>query len=114
MIKIPIKPLSVNECYTSRRFATPKYKKYKKDLAILLPKIQLPEPPYQIHLEFGFSNSLSDWDGPIKNFQDALQEKYKFNDRLIRRGVVDTQMVKKGCEYIKFKIEHYDAGETAV
>jgi hypothetical protein len=112
MIKIPVKPLSVNECYTGVRHRTPKYNRYKKTLMLILPKIKMPEPPYELHLEFGFSSKASDWDGPIKNFQDCLQEKYKFNDKLVRRGIVDTEIVKKGSEYIKFKILHYENRQT--
>lgn len=76
----------------------------------MLPKhIELPEPPYRIYLKFGFSSALSDWDNSIKNFQDLVSEKYGFNDRLIRAGVVETEQVKKGYEYIEFKITNlYD------
>lgn len=108
MIKIMLKPLSVNECYTGRRFSTPAYRKYKKALKIMLPKIKLPEPPFELHLEFGFSSEASDWDGPIKNFQDCLQTRYGFNDKKVRRGIVDTEIVPKGAEYIKFEIKHYE------
>ncbi|MCP4481352.1 MAG: hypothetical protein GY817_00790 [bacterium] len=40
-IRLPIKPLSVNECWKGRHFKTEKYKKYKKydkDLQFLLPR----------------------------------------------------------------------------
>lgn len=64
----------------------------------------MPEPPYQIYLKFGFSSKASDWDNCIKQVQDALAEKYSFNDKLIRRGVVDTEIVQKGKEYFEFEI----------
>ena len=68
---------------------------------------KMPPPPYQIYFKFGFSSKLSDWDNPIKSCQDAIAKKYKFNDKLIRRGVVETEIVPRGKEYFEFKIEHY-------
>jgi hypothetical protein len=107
MIKINIKPLSVNDVWQGKRFKTPAYKNYEKLLLLTLPKIKIPEPPYVIYFEFGFSNSASDWDNPVKPFQDILSKKYRFNDKLIKRAIVDTVLVKKGHEYVKFKIETY-------
>ena len=107
MNKVLIKPVSVNECWQGRRFSTPKYSKYKKDLAFLLPNIKIPEPPYEIHFKFGFSNSASDWDNSIKPTQDAIALKYGFNDKLIRKGIVETEIVKKGNEYFEFEIITY-------
>lgn len=66
MICINIKPLSVNEAWQGRRFKTEKYKLYQDTLLWLLPKMKIPEPPYEIHFKFEFSNSLSDWDNPVK------------------------------------------------
>jgi Holliday junction resolvase RusA-like endonuclease len=105
MVKIDLKPLSVNECWAGRRFKTPKYSKFEKDLLLLLPAIKLPKPPYVIYLEWGFSNGSADWDNPIKPVVDILQKKYGFNDKQIIRGIVDKVKVPKGQEYLKFKIE---------
>jgi hypothetical protein len=72
----------------------------------MLPKIKLPEPPYQIYFKFGFSNPAADYDGPIKICQDVIAEKYRFNDKLIRRCIgIDTEIVPKGKEYFIFNIE---------
>tara|TARA_R110000868_G_scaffold120421_2_gene319537 strand:- start:5073 stop:5408 length:336 start_codon:yes stop_codon:yes gene_type:complete len=104
MIKINIKPLSVNQVWQGKRFKTPVYKKYERDLMLLLPKIKLCEPPYSIYFEFGFSNSASDWDNPIKPLQDILQKKYNFNDKDIYKAEILKVKVKKGNEYFKFLI----------
>lgn len=104
MVKIDIKPLSINAAFQGRRFKTPAYKKYTDDLQFLLPPIKLPEPPYHIIFEFGFSSKASDWDNCIKTTQDAIAQKYGFDDKLIRRGWVDTEIVPKGQEYFKFQI----------
>ena len=66
----------------------------------------LPLPPYFIHFVFGFSSVSSDWDNCIKTTQDCIAEKYNFNDKLIRRGLVDIEIVPKGKEFFTFKIEH--------
>lgn len=108
MVKVDIKALSVNEAWAGRRFKTPKYKKFERDLLFLLPEIVLPKPPYQIYFQFGFSNEASDWDNPIKPLQDVLQKRYGFNDKLVHRGIVDKVKVKKGEEYLKFSIESFN------
>lgn len=105
MVKVDIQPLSVNEAWQGKRFKTPKYKQYENDLLMLLPKIKLPEPPYKIYLNFGFSNKLSDWDNPIKPFVDVLQKRYDFNDRDIFEATIKKFKVEKGKEYVKFLIE---------
>ena len=105
MVRIDIKPLSVNKAWQGKRYKTEKYLVYQNTLLWLLPKIKVPAPPYQIYFKFGFSNSLSDWDNPVKPTQDILSKKYGFNDKLIRRAIVETEIVKKGEEYIEFEIK---------
>jgi Holliday junction resolvase RusA-like endonuclease len=104
MTTIKIKPLSVNQAWQGKRFKTPVYKTYEKTLLYMLPKITLPEPPFKLEMEFGFSNSASDWDNPIKPLQDILQKKYNFNDRDVFKAVVTKVKVKKGEDYLKFNI----------
>jgi Holliday junction resolvase RusA-like endonuclease len=103
--RIKIKPLSVNQCWQGKRFKTKEYLTYEKTLLTLLPKIELPKPPLRVIIDFGVSNAGSDWDNPIKPFVDILQKKYGFNDKDIFEGVVKKSKVKKGEEYINFKIE---------
>lgn len=105
MQKIKIKPLSVNECWQGKRFKTKKYNIYERELLLLLKPIKLPLSPYKIYLEFGLSNTLSDWDNPVKPIQDILQKKYGFNDRDIFEAHVKKVKVKKGEEYVFFNIE---------
>jgi len=107
MTRVDVKPLSVNDAWKGQRYKTDKYKAYTQKMLWLLPrKIELPEPPYEIYLKFGFSSTLSDWDNAIKQTQDILATKYGFNDKLIRRGVVDTEIVPKGKEFIEFELKH--------
>ena len=55
-------------------------------------------------LKFGFSSKLADWDNPVKPFQDILQKRYNFDDRDIFKATVEKEIVKKGNEFIEFKI----------
>jgi len=106
MIQLNIKPLSVNESYTGRRFKTDKYKNLEKAVLFMLPKITLPEPPYKLYFEFGVSNAIADLDNPCKSIQDILSKKYGFNDRLIYELNIKKVITEKGKEFIRFKIEH--------
>lgn len=105
MVIIEIKPLSVNKCWAGRRFKTPEYKKYERDLLLMLPKIRMPEPPYSIYYEFGFSSAASDLDNPIKPLQDLLQKKYGFDDKHIFEMTAKKVKVKEGKEYLRFEIK---------
>ena len=102
MVKINIKPLSVNQCFQGKRYKTHKYKSYETELMlVLLPKMMyIPEGKLQIYLKFGFSSKASDWDNPVKPFQDILQKKYGFDDKRIFKAIVEKELVKKGDEYV--------------
>ena len=104
-MRIDIKPLSVNQAWKGRRFKTNAYKKYERDLLLLLPDLEVPAGDLEIYLKWGFSSAGSDWDNPIKPFQDILQKRYDFNDNRVLRGVVEKVKVKKGHEYIEFVIK---------
>lgn len=104
-IKIELPPLSVNKCWQGRRYKTKEYLNYQEDLLLVLPKKKLPEPPYRIYFEFGFSNKASDWDNPVKPLQDIMQKKYGFDDKDIYEANVKKIIVKKGYEYFKVKLE---------
>lgn len=103
-----IKPLSVNACWQGRRFKTSAYKAYEKELLYVLPQKKMPQPPFKLSCEFGFSTKAADIDNPIKILIDILQKKYKFNDKDIYEMVIKKRIVKKGQEYFRVKIEHYD------
>jgi Holliday junction resolvase RusA-like endonuclease len=103
---IKIKPLSVNDAWKGRRMKTDNYKRYERDLALLLPRnLKIPDGDLSIYLEWGFSSAASDWDNPIKPFQDILQKKYGFNDNRIFNATVKKIKVPKGSEYVIFDIK---------
>jgi len=101
-----IKPLSVNDAWKGRRYKSDEYKRYEHALLLLLPKIKLPEPPYRVSFEFGFSNTAADFDNPVKPLTDILQKKYGFNDKEILEATIRKINVIKGQEYFKVTIEN--------
>lgn len=106
-MRINIKPLSVNQVWQGRRFKTKKYKDYEKEVLLLLPNLKVPKGKLELNITFGFSSVGSDWDNPIKPFQDILQKKYHFNDSKVYKATIVKEMVKKGSEFIEFSIEEY-------
>jgi len=86
MFHISIKPLSVNKAWKGRRFKTDDYKNFQDKVVILLRRIK-DVPVYEsgmiVLYEFGFSSRASDWDNCIKNFQDILQKRIGFDDKII-------------------------------
>lgn len=104
MIKIEIKPLSVNEAWKGRRFKTDTYKRYENAVLFLLPKLVIPEPPFKLSIEFSFSSKGSDLDNPLKPLLDILQKKYKINDKDIYELNVKKIISEKGNEFFRFEI----------
>lgn len=105
--KLKVKPLSVNQCWQGRRFKTAKYKDYEKEVMDALPdNLLMPREGthLQLYIRWGFSSKMSDWDNPIKPFQDILQKKYNFDDRYIYLSIVEKEIVPKGQEYIYFRL----------
>jgi len=95
-MKINIKPISVNACWQGRRFKTPKYKTYEKELLYKLKSYKIPKGKLLINITFGVSSKLMDWDNPIKPFQDVLQKKYGFNDRDVYCAIVEKKDSSEG------------------
>ena len=106
--KLDVKPLSVNKCWQGRRYKTKAYKQYEKAMLMLLPNIDYTyKDKIGVSIEFGFSNSTSDIDNPLKPVLDILQKKYGFNDRSIYELNVKKTLTKKKEEFIKVSIyEH--------
>ena len=74
---------------------------------LLLKRQKLPSPPYVVVYEFGFSNNASDVDNPTKMITDVLATKFRFNDKHIKKMVIEKVIVPKGKEYIRFEIQSY-------
>lgn len=106
MKRINIKPLSVNLVWQGKRFKTPAYTKYEREVFTLLPDLNELKPPFLVNITFGLSNSLSDIDNPVKPILDILQKKYGINDKDIIELNLKKLIVKKGFEYFDFEINH--------
>ncbi len=105
MIKIDIKPLSINKCWKGRRFKTKDYKEYEYQLLCLLPnnkKELFGKLKLKLEVEVGYSSKNADVDNMLKPFIDVLQAKYCFNDRQIYEINIKKTDVNKKEEYIKF------------
>ena len=107
-IRINMKPMSVNRAWQGRRFKSDEYEAYQAEMLCRLPAGKLPDPPYRVSYEFGFSRKDSDIDNPVKPTQDILQKKYRFDDKEIYEAHLKKTIVKKGCEFVRVKIEHID------
>ena len=121
MIKIHLKPFSTNESKTpvvnrktgkTKMISTADYKVFEFRMIGELGRFELPlikkgEDVY-ILFEFGFSSKSSDWDNPIKTTQDVVSKYLEFNDNQILIGAARKQIVKKGEEYIAFKLYKSD------
>ena len=107
-IRIRIKPLSVNDAWKGKRYKSDAYKAYQTEMLVRLPAGRLPEPPYRMYYEFGFSNSQADFDNPCKPLGDILQKKYGFNDKEIYEAHIRKVIVPKGFEYVKVRVEHME------
>lgn len=107
-IELKIKPLSINCAFQGRRFKTPAYKKFERDLMFLIPVPKKPIPEMlRIEYFFGFSSPLADLDNPVKMVTDCLQTKLGFNDRNVWELNVRKCIVPKGQEFISIGIYPY-------
>lgn len=105
MVRLDIKPLSVNAAYRGRRFATAELTRYKRDIGMMTPKhVQIPQGAMRVAYVFGISSRGSDGDNLIKAFQDSIAERYGFNDNRIYEWSVKKAIVPRGKEYIEFEI----------
>jgi len=104
-VKLQLEQLIYDEAWQGRRFKTPKYNKYIKDMMLLLPSIKaIFDGKLELEITFGLSSVAADIDNPLKCFIDCLQKKYGFDDKMIYRLIVNKDIVKRGKEYIDFNI----------
>ena len=103
--KINEKPLSVNQAWQGKRFKTPIYKAYEKEMLLRMPagKIET-DQMLRVEFFFGFSNKASDLDNPVKLLLDIAQKKYGFNDSHVYELNVRKRIVKKGEEFLHMGI----------
>lgn len=103
-MKIKVKPMTMNQAYTGKRFKSNLYKSYITACMIRLRPMKIPDGELELHLQIGVSNRGFDVDNCAKPFIDILQKKYKFNDNRIYVLNIMKKIVPKGQEYISFDI----------
>jgi Holliday junction resolvase RusA-like endonuclease len=105
--KLSIKPLSINECWQGKRFKTPVYKAFEKEMLLSIPNTKEKfSNLLKVSFFFGFSSPLADLDNPVKPTMDILQKKFGFNDRHVFEINLRKSIVPKGKEFIWFQIEN--------
>ena len=86
MIKLNVKPLSINDAYKGRRYRTYEYKAYIKECMLKLKKEDeemFKHDSLYLVITFYMSSKAMDADNPIKPIVDILQKKYGFNDNKV-------------------------------
>jgi len=105
--KLSIKPMSVNQAWQGKRFKTPTYKEFEKEMMFMIPSTKERfSDMLSVSFEFGFSSPLADLDNPVKPTIDILQKKFGFNDRHVFELNVRKYIVEKGKEFISVRIEN--------
>lgn len=109
MIRVNVKPLSVNRAWLGRRRKSKEYRLYEEFLHKNLPtKAAIPKRGKLVaYYRAGFSNAGNDWDNFIKPFQDILGKQYGFNDNRIQFAIVEKCAVPKGEEFLEFSFAKY-------
>jgi Holliday junction resolvase RusA-like endonuclease len=80
-IVLPIKALSLNNCYRGRRFATDEKKKYDRTLQLILPSCFIKSEYYKVTFRFGLKWCFA---GDLDNLCKVLL------DNLVNRGIIKT------------------------
>lgn len=92
MIRISsdIRPLSVNEAWQGRRFKTPRYLGYERDLLLTLPKMEMVHGNVHVELDFFYKrDKVRDLDNGVKPLLDILVKRgYIEDDRYIYELIV--------------------------
>ena len=105
MIRIELKPFSLNKCWFGMKKPTPEFKQYRLDVEDLLPEdYEVPEGELFIFFRWGQSSRGADIDNSCKPFLDCLQNKYGFNDNKVYLLVMEKVIVPKKEEFIEFDI----------
>lgn len=105
---IQTKPLSVNRAYTGRKRKSVWLKGYNTIILRSLPEGEVPNSGnLTLTITFGVSNRASDLDNLLKPFIDCLQKAYGFDDKQIYYIIAKKKLVRKGSEYIDWRLNKY-------
>ena len=110
-LSIPLKPLSVNVAFQGRRFKTPAYKQYEKDITKLLGRAREKPIEGELYVCYSFylkNYALTDTGNLEKLLTDTLVALgYIKDDRYIKKLVMEKYRAKQ--DSIEVKIYPFDA-----
>lgn len=106
-IEYQINPLSVNKVWRGRRYKTPEYEEYERELLLMLPKKEMIFGYVSIDIVLYFNRPNNcDLDNPIKPILDIITKKgYIEDDRKIYELSIKKEKREKAG--FKIKIEKY-------
>lgn len=104
MILIPIKPISVNQCWQGRRFATNKYKDFTKDMLRVMPNQIIVKGNIELKIKLNLKSLLrGDIDNFVKPIVDCVVKKgWIEDDRFIQN--LEVEKMKSKVESIEIEI----------
>lgn len=110
-VRLPIKALSTNQLYIGRKIKSAAARQFEESLAVLLAvhakDKDLPDGELAIHYRIGVSRR-SDLDNCLKLLQDGIARHYGIDDRRFCAHTAVRVPVKKGGEFLMFRIEAFD------
>ena len=103
LIKIPLKPLSINAAFQGRRFKTREANQYDKALALLLPRQKVAGDYFRVTYRFYLKNfAKTDADNLVKCLQDCIVRKGIITDD---RKIIDYKIMKFPSKDDRIEIE---------
>lgn len=105
VVRVKIKPLSINKAFQGRRFKTRDYTAYEKECLLKMRPLKFPQGKVSLVIKYGFSNKASDIDNPTKLILDLMQKRYKFNDKDVYEIHSYKTIVPRGEEFWEVEIK---------
>ena len=90
ILRIPLKPVSINAAFQGRRFKTKECVKFCEDFMLVMPRKEMVEGVVEVEYHFYMVNhKMVDYDNVIKVTQDMLvKKKYIEDDRKIYKATI--------------------------
>lgn len=103
---IPIKSISVNECWQGRRFATPKYKDFTKDMLRVMPNREVIKGNVHLKITLYLKSVLrGDIDNFVKPIVDCIVKKgWIEDDRFIQK--MEVEKIKSDLDSIEIELKN--------
>lgn len=109
-MKIELKPLSVNQVWCGKRFKTPIYKQYERDLSLLLSVTKCPFLIGYVELDVKFyikSFAISDVDNFLKPMIDIIVKNGLIqDDKFIKK--ITAEKFKSDYDYMEINLKKYE------